>query len=240
MLCAKHSSFGARRGGGGDVLRPGHARTTRCHAGDRLHAGFRSRVAEPKACRSFSASRVLASSSHGSAIFWNRPDRTWWMSMFDRSMITMVLLLTLALAWNRQPLIASLAERTEALEHAKDTIQSANQELVVVNQELQRRNVDLSQLNDDLSNLLTGVGLPIVMLCKDLQIRRFTPAAADALHLVPEDVGRPIGKINCTCGMRDLETMVLDAVASNTPDRARGKGRCRTLAVAADSPVPNR
>ena len=141
----------------------------------------------------------------------------WWMSVFDRSMITMVLLLTLALAWNRQPLIASLAERTEALEHAKDTIQSANQELVVVNQELQRRNVELIQLNDDLSNLLTGVGLPIVMLCKNLQIRRFTPAAADALHLVPEDVGRPIGKINCTCGVRDLETMVLDAVASNTP-----------------------
>jgi two-component system CheB/CheR fusion protein len=141
----------------------------------------------------------------------------WWMSVFDRSMITMVLLLTLALAWNRQPLIASLAERTAALEHAKYTIQSANQELVVVNQELERRNVDLSQLNGDLSNLLTGVGLPIVMFCKDLRIRRFTPAAADALRLVPEDVGRPISKISCTCGVRDLETMVLDAVASNTP-----------------------
>src|SRR4051794_4449196 len=138
------------------------------------------------------------------------------MSVFDRLMITMVLVLTLALAWTRQPLIASLAERTEALEHAKDKVQSANQELVVVNQELQRRHVDLIQLNDDLSNLLTGVGLPIVMLCKNLQIRRFTPAAADALHLVSEDVGRPIGKINCTCGVRDLEAMVLGAVASNT------------------------
>jgi two-component system CheB/CheR fusion protein len=139
-----------------------------------------------------------------------------WMSAFDRSMISMVLLLTLALAWNRQPLIASLAERSKALEHAKETIQSANEELLVVNQKLQRRNVELSQLNDDLSNLLTGVGLPIVMLCKDLRIRRFTPAAADALHLVPEDVGRPIGKVSCTCGIRDLEKMVLDAVASNT------------------------
>jgi len=128
-----------------------------------------------------------------------------------------VLLLTLALAWNRQPLIASLAEQTMALEHAKETIQSANEELVVVNQELQRRNVELIQLNDDMSNLLTGIGLPIVMLCKNLQIRRFTPAAADALHLVAGDVGRPIGKINCTCGVRDLEAMVMHAVASNTP-----------------------
>jgi two-component system CheB/CheR fusion protein len=141
----------------------------------------------------------------------------WWMSVFDRSMITMVLLLTLALAWARQPLIASLAERTEALEQARDTIQSANKQLVVVNQELQRRNADLLQLNDDLSNLLTGLGLPIVMFCKDLRIQRFTPAAADALHLVPQDVGRPLGKTNCTCGLQDLETMLLDAVASNTP-----------------------
>jgi two-component system CheB/CheR fusion protein len=141
----------------------------------------------------------------------------WWMSAFDRLMVTLVLLLTLALAWNRQPLIVSLAERTEALERAKDKIQAANGELVVVNQELQRRNVELTQLNDDLSNLLSGVGLPIVMLCKDLRIRRFTPAAGDALHLVPEDVGRPIGKIKCTCGVRDLEMMVVNAVASNTP-----------------------
>jgi hypothetical protein len=119
-----------------------------------------------------------------------------WISVFDRSMVTMVLLLTLALAWNRQPLIATIAERTKALGRAKEEIQSANGELLVVNQELQRRNVELSQSNDDLSNLLTGVGLPIVMLCKNLQIRRFTPAAAAALHLVPADVGRTIGKIN--------------------------------------------
>lgn len=139
-----------------------------------------------------------------------------WISVFNRSMVTMVLLLTLALAWNRQPLIATIAERTKALRSAQEEVQSANEELLVVNQKLQRRNVELSQLNDDLSNLLTGVGLPIVMLCKDLQIRRFTPAAADALHLVPEDVGRPIGRVNCTCSVRDLEKMVLDAVASNT------------------------
>jgi two-component system CheB/CheR fusion protein len=139
----------------------------------------------------------------------------WWMSVFDRSMVTMVLLLTLVLAWNRQPLIATIAERTKALRHAKHEIQSANGELLVVNTELQRRNAELSQLNDDLSNLLTGVGLPIVMLCKNLQIRRFTPAAADAMHLVPEDVGRPIGKIKCNCAVHDLETIVLDAVASN-------------------------
>jgi two-component system, chemotaxis family, CheB/CheR fusion protein len=145
------------------------------------------------------------------------PGAVAWISVFNRLMVTMVLLLTLALAWSRQPLIATIAERTKALKHANEEIQSTNGKLVVANQELQRSNVELIQLNDDLSNLLTGVGLPIVMLCKDLRIRRFTPAAADALHLVPEDVGRRLGKINCTCGVQDLETMVLDAVASNTP-----------------------
>ena len=142
---------------------------------------------------------------------------SWWMSVFDRSMISMVLWLTLALAWRRQPLIASLAERTSALEQARQEVQTANQELVVVNRELQQRNIELNQLTDDLSNLLAGANLPIVMLCKDLRIRRFTPAAGDALHLVPADVGRPIGKLNCACRVPDLEAMVLDAVASNRP-----------------------
>ena len=41
-----------------------------------------------------------------------------WISVFNRSMVTMVLLLTLALAWKRQPLIATIAERTKALKRA--------------------------------------------------------------------------------------------------------------------------
>lgn len=148
-----------------------------------------------------------------------------WMSVFDRSMISFVLGLTLVLAWNRQPLIASLAERTKALEDAKEEVQVANRELVAVNQELEHRNLELSQLNDDLSNLLAGTNLPIVMLCQDLRIRRFTPAAGEALNLVATDVGRPIGKINCTCGVPDLEAMVLQAVASKTPVEREVKDR---------------
>jgi two-component system CheB/CheR fusion protein len=139
-----------------------------------------------------------------------------WMSVFDRSAVTLVLLLTLALAWNRQPLIASLAERTTALENAREEMQSANQELRAVNQELQHRNIELTQLNDDLSNLLIGVGLPIIMLGKDLCIRRFTQAAGDALHLDRADVGRSIASVEYIHSMPDLETMVLNAIASDS------------------------
>jgi signal transduction histidine kinase/CheY-like chemotaxis protein len=55
------------------------------------------------------------------------------------------------------------------------------------------------------------------MFCKDLRIRRFTPAGADALHLVPADVGRTIGEVNRTDCIPHLETTVRDVVASNVP-----------------------
>ena len=144
-----------------------------------------------------------------------------WMSVFDRAMITLVLWSTLALAWPRQPLIAALAERTKALKDAKQEVQSTNRELLLVNQELQRRNGELNELNDDLSNLLVGVNLPIVMLCKDLRIRRFTPAAKRALCLLPLDIGHSISASKLAVDFPDLEAMVHQAIAVELAGGAR-------------------
>ena len=130
---AKHSSLGARRGG---RRRCSSSWTCSYHEVPRLRSAIR--LVFVLASRSRKRAFLLGIAGACIVLTWvgyflEPSGAPWWMSVFDRSMITMVLLLTLALAWNRQPLIASLAERTEALEHAKDTIQSANQELVVVN-----------------------------------------------------------------------------------------------------------
>ena len=65
----------------------------------------------------------------------------------------------------------------EELETAKEEVQSANEELSTVNQELQERNRQLGSVNDDLLNLLTSVNIPLVIVGRDLRLRRFTPAA---------------------------------------------------------------
>jgi two-component system CheB/CheR fusion protein len=88
-----------------------------------------------------------------------------------------------------------LQSTNEELQTAKEEAQSANEELATVNEELRHRNAELGRVNDDLLNLLSGVGIPIVMVGRDLRLRRFTPVAEKVFNLIPTDVGRPISDI---------------------------------------------
>lgn len=105
----------------------------------------------------------------------------------------------------------------EELETSKEEIQSSNEELVTVNEELKNQNHELSQLNNDMVNLIASVRAPIVMLGRDLRIRRFTPMAEKILNLIPADVGRPIGDIKLPLSMSDLESMLTEVVNDVVP-----------------------
>jgi two-component system CheB/CheR fusion protein len=88
-----------------------------------------------------------------------------------------------------------LQSTNEELETAKEELQSANEELSTVNDELRNRNAEITQINSDLTNLLSSIDLAVVMVGKDLTIRRFTPQSKDFLGLIASDVGRPF--ISC-------------------------------------------
>lgn len=88
-----------------------------------------------------------------------------------------------------------LQSTNEELETSKEEIQSSNEELATVNDELNDRNLQLNRLNNDLVNLLDGVQMPVVIFGPDLRVRRFTPAAANLLRLVPTDIGRPLADL---------------------------------------------
>jgi two-component system, chemotaxis family, CheB/CheR fusion protein len=107
-----------------------------------------------------------------------------------------------------------LQSMNEELETAKEELQSANEELTTLNEELQNRNNELAQVAADLTNLLASVGLPIIMLSRDLRIRRYTPMATKVLNIIPSDAGRPISDINLNINMPDLENLVVDAMES--------------------------
>jgi len=89
-----------------------------------------------------------------------------------------------------------LQSTNEELETAKEELQSTNEELTTVNEELQVRNTELNQLNSDLTNLLSSVKIPILMVGGDGRIRRFTPRAGEALHMIATDIGRPFSDIS--------------------------------------------
>ena len=99
-----------------------------------------------------------------------------------------------------------LQSTNEELETAKEELQSSNEELTTLNEELQNRNTALNQVNSDLLNLMDNVNIPIVMVGKDLRIRRFTLAAQNLLNLSPSDVGRRLREVRPNLDVEDLET----------------------------------
>src|SRR5204863_2887055 len=105
-----------------------------------------------------------------------------------------------------------LQSTNEELDTAKEELQSTNEELNTVNEELQGRNEELSRVNSDLVNLLASVQIAIVMVSRDLRIRRFTPMAERILNLIPTDVGRPIGDLNPNIDLQNLEQLIGEAV----------------------------
>ena len=105
----------------------------------------------------------------------------------------------------------------EELETSKEEIQSSNEELATVNDELNNRNHELNGLNNDLTNVLGSTQLSILILSRDLRLRRFTPVAEKALGLAAGDVGRPLGDIKLSLSIPDLAPLLREVIETLTP-----------------------
>ena len=100
----------------------------------------------------------------------------------------------------------------EELETAQEELESANEELNTLNEELKTSNTELSQVNRDLSNLLESINIPLVMVGKDLRIRRFTRTIEPMLNLIASDAGRLITDLQPHIELPDLQQLLLDAM----------------------------
>ncbi len=93
----------------------------------------------------------------------------------------------------------------EELETSKEELESTNEELTTVNEEMASRNQELNHLNSDLLNLQNSVHTAIVLLGRDLKIRRFTPQAEKLFHLRATDIGHSITRLRVDFHFPDLE-----------------------------------
>ncbi len=100
----------------------------------------------------------------------------------------------------------------EELETAQEELESANEELNTLNEELKVSNVEFSKVNRDLSNLLESISIPLVMVGRDLRIRRYTRAMEPMLNLIASDVGRSITDLQPQMELPDLRRLLLDAM----------------------------
>ena len=60
--------------------------------------------------------------------------------------------------------------------------------------------------------MLSGVEIPILLLGGDRRIRRFTPTAEKLQHLLPGDIGRPVGDIRLRMDIPDMEELISQVV----------------------------
>lgn len=136
-----------------------------------------------------------------------------------------------------------LQSTNEELDTAKEELQSTNEELNTVNEELHARNEELSRVNSDLVNLLASVQIAIVIVTRDLRIRRFTPMAERILNLIAGDLDRPIGQIKPNIDCPDLEQVIMqaiDTVSSIERDVQDRQGRWFSLRIRPYTSIDNK
>ena len=107
-----------------------------------------------------------------------------------------------------------LLASNEELQSINEELQSVNEELYTVNAEHQSKIQELTQLNNDIDNLLRSTDIGVIFLDRELNIRKFTPAATIAINIKPNDVGRPMADIT-----NNLELSNLSAIFQRVIDR---------------------
>ncbi|WP_201026165.1 chemotaxis protein CheB [Mastigocoleus testarum] len=85
-----------------------------------------------------------------------------------------------------------LLASNEELQSTNEELQSVNEELYTVNAEYQSKIQELTQLNNDIDNLLRSTDIGVVFLDRNLNIRKFTPAATRAINIRTSDINRPL------------------------------------------------
>jgi two-component system CheB/CheR fusion protein len=112
----------------------------------------------------------------------------------------------------------------EELETSKEELESTNEELTTVNDEMTTRNMELSRLNSDLVNLQNSTNMAVVLLGRDLTIRRFTAPAEKIFNLLAQDIGRSITSIKHNLTFQEqqspndaLERLLSEVIDTITP-----------------------
>jgi len=85
-----------------------------------------------------------------------------------------------------------LQSPNEKLETSKEELQSLNEELTTLNSQLEHKVRELEETNNDLSNFLISTEIATIFLDGCLRIRRYTPATARLMSVIPSDIGRAI------------------------------------------------
>ena len=109
-----------------------------------------------------------------------------------------------------------LLTANEELQSSNEELQSVNEELYTVNSEYQSKVTELAGLNDDMANFLSTTLVGILMVDRNLNIRKFTEYIATEFHVAEQDVGRSLRYIAFNFSTIDLIGLCRDVLKSMT------------------------
>jgi two-component system, chemotaxis family, CheB/CheR fusion protein len=118
-----------------------------------------------------------------------------------------------------------LVSSNEELQSTNEELQSVNQELYTVNNEYQNKIELLTQLNNDFNNLLKNTSIGIIILDRNLLIRKFTPAVTSAINILEFDIGRPIHHIAHHTHYQDFIKDIENVLHTLTPKDVEIQGK---------------
>ena len=108
-----------------------------------------------------------------------------------------------------------LLTANEELQSSNEELQSVNEELYTVNSEYQSKVTELAVANNDIANFLASTLIGILMVDKDLNIRKYTEYISSEFSIADQDVGRSLRYISFNFVTIDLMAKcreVLDTV----------------------------
>ena len=118
-----------------------------------------------------------------------------------------------------------LQSLNEELETSKEELESTNEELTTVNEEMVSRNTELNRLNGDLTNFQVSTKFIVVLLGRDLAIRRFSAEAEKLFRFHASDLGRPIGAVRHTLRVPDLSAIIAKVIAGGREEEREVQDR---------------
>jgi signal transduction histidine kinase len=103
---------------------------------------------------------------------------------------------------------------------------------------LTRRNLEAARPDQELQRLLDDLDLPLVVVDREMRLRRFTPSARRMVNVIPSDLGRPVTDIGWNIDGADVDRLARRALKTGkvavheVRDR---EGRRHTLSIRPDS-----
>ena len=110
-----------------------------------------------------------------------------------------------------------LTASNEELQSTNEELHSVNEELHTVNIEYQSKIQELTQLNNDIDNLLKSTEIGVIFLDSELKIRKFTPAATQAVSLRDPDLYRPLAELTLKIDCPSLPELLESVLRQHSP-----------------------